>query len=473
MSNPTRRGPWSPEEDQKLMELISVFGPTNWVRISNSLATRLPKQCRERYHQNLKPSLNRTPISAEEGELIEQLVAKYGKKWAEIARHLNGRSDNAIKNWWNGGASKRRRASMQHEKSDQMDIQYSHDQGGGPKDIEATGLASRSMLPPPAPYIAQHPVIPQVVPQSSTSGHIPQQPQQLPPPAQFQLPPPMNFNGPGGHINDTTMAGPSQSNEKISFNTSMFNNHHPNNSSDSLSPNKTADKSGGFPVMRSASFDYTTNQQNNLNQLPPLINKRRLFDDSLPSRRHSTAGSVNSIYSVPAGNNSHLNLHSANSHTNLTSLSNGAQSPYNQSPLLLSNVNSRNNSISTTFDINLINSNNNSSVNSRRSSIAPDFFPNPLKEIPQQKRNISVGSIKSQSSNVNTIPPPLSLNQPFIFHPINPSPTQQSFNLNKSNSNLSTVLSSSNLNPNSPKLKDKKRVDKVNDTKISVSSLID
>lgn len=106
-----RRGPWSPEEDHKLMEIISLYGPLNWVRVSLSIRTRLPKQCRERYHQNLKPLLNRNPITYEEGLLIEQLVAKYGKKWAEIARHLTGRLDNAIKNWWNGGANRRRRAS--------------------------------------------------------------------------------------------------------------------------------------------------------------------------------------------------------------------------------------------------------------------------------------------------------------------------------------------------------------------------
>ncbi|ONH70050.1 Myb-like DNA-binding protein myb-1 [Cyberlindnera fabianii] len=112
-STTLRRGPWFPEEDRKLIDSINMFGPSNWVRISQSLGTRTPKQCRERYHQNLKPSLNRNPISAEEGQLIEELVAKYGKKWAEIARHLNGRSDNAIKNWWNGGTNRRRRASSQ------------------------------------------------------------------------------------------------------------------------------------------------------------------------------------------------------------------------------------------------------------------------------------------------------------------------------------------------------------------------
>ncbi|KAK9356633.1 hypothetical protein V1505DRAFT_365187 [Lipomyces doorenjongii] len=105
-----RRGPWSAAEDARLLHLVNTHGPTNWVRISQLLGTRTAKQCRERYHQNLKPSLNHSPISAEEGLLIESLVARFGKKWAEIARHLAGRSDNAVKNWWNGGANRRRRA---------------------------------------------------------------------------------------------------------------------------------------------------------------------------------------------------------------------------------------------------------------------------------------------------------------------------------------------------------------------------
>jgi Myb-like DNA-binding protein FlbD len=104
-----RRGPWSQAEDAYLMQLVHRQGPLNWVRIAQTLGSRTPKQCRERYHQNLKPSLNHDPITPDEGLQIEQLVHEIGKRWAEIARRLHGRSDNAVKNWWNGSQNRRKR----------------------------------------------------------------------------------------------------------------------------------------------------------------------------------------------------------------------------------------------------------------------------------------------------------------------------------------------------------------------------
>lgn len=104
-----RRGPWVPEEDQTLLQLVHTQGPNNWVRISQQMHFRSPKQCRERFHQNLKPTLNHEPISAEEGLMIERMVNEMGKRWAEIARRLGNRSDNAVKNWWNGSMNRKRR----------------------------------------------------------------------------------------------------------------------------------------------------------------------------------------------------------------------------------------------------------------------------------------------------------------------------------------------------------------------------
>ncbi|KAL9015362.1 MAG: hypothetical protein Q9173_000029 [Seirophora scorigena] len=112
---PHKRGPWSQSEDTYLLHLVQNQGAHNWVRISHLIGSRSPKQCRERFHQNLKPSLNHEPITPDEGELIERLVGEMGKRWAEIARRLHGRSDNAVKNWWNGGMNRRRRIVVRRE----------------------------------------------------------------------------------------------------------------------------------------------------------------------------------------------------------------------------------------------------------------------------------------------------------------------------------------------------------------------
>ena len=104
-----KRGPWNQTEDEVLLKSVNRWSVGKWVEISNDIGNRTPKQCRERWHQNLDPTLDHGPITEEEGILIEHLVRTVGKKWAEIARQLHHRSDNAVKNWWNGGQNRRRR----------------------------------------------------------------------------------------------------------------------------------------------------------------------------------------------------------------------------------------------------------------------------------------------------------------------------------------------------------------------------
>ena len=106
-----KKGPWSEMEDKRLLDLVTCYGAESWMDISKEHGSRNAKQCRERYHQNLKSSINRDPITPEEGVAIERYHAEKGPKWAEIARALGGRSDNQVKNWYNGQKNRRTKMS--------------------------------------------------------------------------------------------------------------------------------------------------------------------------------------------------------------------------------------------------------------------------------------------------------------------------------------------------------------------------
>jgi hypothetical protein len=93
---------WSKLEDDLLLELVDKYGARSWIQISDEIRSRSPKQCHERYTQNLRPGLRRDHITPEEAEFIEKQVKNTdkGRKWAAIARKLGGRSGNMVKNWW-------------------------------------------------------------------------------------------------------------------------------------------------------------------------------------------------------------------------------------------------------------------------------------------------------------------------------------------------------------------------------------
>ncbi|EGC31307.1 hypothetical protein DICPUDRAFT_92812 [Dictyostelium purpureum] len=96
IQNGIRRSPnkWTEEEDQKLFQLVNIYGEKKWKRISAEMGgQKTGAQCAQHWKRVLSPDIRKGPWDEDEEELLLRLVNQHGSSWKKIAKRICKRTD--------------------------------------------------------------------------------------------------------------------------------------------------------------------------------------------------------------------------------------------------------------------------------------------------------------------------------------------------------------------------------------------
>ncbi|NWW88756.1 SNPC4 protein, partial [Rhynochetos jubatus] len=131
-----KKGPWTPEEDAMLLAAVKKYGERDWYKIRTEVPGRSDAQCRDRYLKALHCDVKKGKWSLEEEEQLIELVQKHGLgHWSKIASELPHRTGSQCLSKWKlmiGSKQKRSRpvkrrhveeSSSSSESSSEEDIE--------------------------------------------------------------------------------------------------------------------------------------------------------------------------------------------------------------------------------------------------------------------------------------------------------------------------------------------------------------
>ncbi|NWT25415.1 SNPC4 protein, partial [Cardinalis cardinalis] len=124
-----KKGPWTPEEDAMLMAAVKKYKEKDWYKIRREVPGRSDAQCRDRYLKALHWDVKKGRWSLEEEEQLIELVQKHGLgRWSKIASELPHRTGAQCRSKWTvmigskvlkrSGATKRRHAEESSSSSE-------------------------------------------------------------------------------------------------------------------------------------------------------------------------------------------------------------------------------------------------------------------------------------------------------------------------------------------------------------------
>ncbi|NXY36934.1 SNPC4 protein, partial [Pomatorhinus ruficollis] len=96
-----KKGPWTPEEDGMLMAAVQKYREKEWYKVRTEVPGRSDAQCRDRYLKALHWDVKKGKWSLEEEEQLIELVQKHGLgRWSKIASELPHRTGSQCLSKW-------------------------------------------------------------------------------------------------------------------------------------------------------------------------------------------------------------------------------------------------------------------------------------------------------------------------------------------------------------------------------------